>query len=116
MSVLLLLALASIAAAAALAALFVVARQARTLAALRLLAEQSLAGARAEAETTRAALRATDTGIAERIIALRGAYDMAMEQMRTVLSREQGELRLALAEAQRKSTEQIGAQFEPRVP
>ena len=50
--------------------------------------------------------------IAERIIALRGAYDMAMEQMRTVLSREQGELRLALAEAQRKSTEQIGAQFE----
>ena len=82
------------------------------LAALRLLAEQSLTGTRAEAETSRAVLRAADTGIAERIIALRGAYDMAMEQMRTVLSREQGELRLALAEAQRKSTEQIGAQFE----
>jgi len=112
MAVLLLLALAIIAAGAALASLFVVARQARTLAALRLLAEQSLTGAHAEAETTRAVLRATDTGIAERIIALRGAYDMAMEQMRTVLSREQGELRLALAEAQRKSTEQIGAQFE----
>jgi DNA recombination protein RmuC len=79
---------------------------------LRLLAEQSLAGTRAEAETTRAAVRATDTGTAERIIGLRGAYDMAMEQMRTVLSREQGELRLALAEAQRRSTEQIGAQFE----
>jgi DNA recombination protein RmuC len=112
MAVLLLLALASIAAGAALVSLLVVARQARTLAALRLLAEQSLTGAHAESETTRAALRATDTGIAERIIALRGAYDMAMEQMRTVLSREQGALRLALAEAQRKSTEQIGGQFE----
>ena len=112
MSVLLLLALATIAAGAALASLLLVAFQARTLARLRLLAEQSLAGARAEAETTRAALRAGDTATAERIIALRGAYDMAMEQMRTVLSREQGELRLALAEAQRKSTEQIGTQFE----
>src|ERR1700722_12499952 len=109
MSFPLLLALAIIAAGAALASLLVVARQARTLAALRLLAEQSLTGARTEAETTRAALRSADTGIAERIIALRGAYDMAMEQMRTVLSREQGELRLALAEAQHKSTEQIGA-------
>jgi DNA recombination protein RmuC len=105
-------ALAIIAAVAALASLLLVARQVRTLAALRLLAEQSLAGARAEAETTRAVLRASDTGIAERIVGLRGAYDMAMEQMRTVLSREQGELRLALAEAQRKSAEQIGAQFE----
>ncbi len=109
---LLLLVLAIITAGAALASLLFVARQARTLAALRLLAEQSLAGARAEAETTRAVVRVADTGTAERIMGLRGAYDMAMEQMRTVLSREQGELRLALAEAQRKSTEQIGAQFE----
>jgi DNA recombination protein RmuC len=112
MSIVLLLGLAIIAAVAALASLLLVARQARTLAALRLLAEQSLAGARAEAETTRAVLRASDTGVAERIVGLRGAYDMAMEQMRTVLSREQGELRLALMEAQRKSAELIGAQFE----
>src|ERR1700744_2751139 len=108
----LVLALAIIAAGAALASLLLVARQTRMLGTLRLLSEQSLAGTRAEAETTRAILRAADTSSAERIIALRGAYDMAMEQMRTVLSREQGELRLALAEAQRKSTEQIGAQFE----
>ncbi|HTB45658.1 MAG TPA: DNA recombination protein RmuC [Acetobacteraceae bacterium] len=108
----LVLALAIIAAGAALASLLLVARQTRMLATLRLLSEQSLAGTRAEAETTRAILRAADTSSAERIIALRGAYDMAMEQMRTVLSREQGELRLALAEAQRKSTEQIGTQFE----
>jgi DNA recombination protein RmuC len=107
-----LLALAIIAAAAALASLVAVARQTRTLQTVRLLAEQSLAGARAEGETTRAAMRAADTGTAERIMGLRGAYDMAMEQMRTVLSREQGELRLALAEAQRKSAEQIGSQFE----
>jgi DNA recombination protein RmuC len=108
----LVLALAIIAAGAALASLLLVARQTRMLGTLRLLSEQSLAGTRAEAETTRAILRAADTSSAERIIALRGAYDMAMEQMRTVLSREQGELRLALAEAQRKSTEQIGTQFE----
>lgn len=106
------LVLAIIAAGAALASLLIIARQARTLAALRLLAAQSLAGARVEAETTRAVLHAADTRTAERIVALRGAYDMAMEQMRTVLSREQGELRMALAEAQRKSAEQIGAQFE----
>jgi DNA recombination protein RmuC len=108
----LVLALAIIAAGAALASLLLVARQTRMLGTLRLLSEQSLAGTRAEAETTRATLRAADTSTAERIIGLRGAYDMAMEQMRTVLSREQGELRLALAEAQRKSTEQIGTQFE----
>jgi DNA recombination protein RmuC len=108
----LVLALAIIAAGAALASLLLVARQTRMLGTLRLLSEQSLTGTRAEAETTRATLRAADTSTAERIIGLRGAYDMAMEQMRTVLSREQGELRLALAEAQRKSTEQIGTQFE----
>jgi DNA recombination protein RmuC len=101
-----------IAMGAALASLVVIARQARMLATLRLLVEQSLAGARAEAETTRAALRAADTSTAERIVALRGAYDTAMEQMRTVLAREQGELRLALAEGQRKSAEQIGGEFE----
>ena len=109
---LLLLTLAVIAAAAAIAALIVVARQAHTLAALRLLGEQALAGTRAEGETTRASVRAVETGTAERIAALRGAYDTGLEQVRTVLSRDQGELRLTLAEAQRKSAEQIGTQFE----
>jgi len=104
--------LSALAVLTALAALLLLARQSRTLATLRLLGEQNLAGARAEAETTRAVLRAADTATAERIAALRGTYGIAMEQMRTVLSREQGELRLALAEGQRKSTEQTGAQFE----
>jgi DNA recombination protein RmuC len=109
---LLLSVLVVIAAVAAAGAMLMVMRQARALAALRLLAEQSLAGTRAEAETTRAALRSSDTAVAERIMGLRGAYDMAIEQVRTVLSRDQGELRLALAEAQRKSAEQIATQFE----
>jgi len=104
--------LAIVAAGAACAALFIVTRQARALATLRLLAEQSVAGTRAEAETTRAAVRAGDTGTAERLAGLRGAFDTGIEQVRTVLSREQGELRLALAEGQRKASESIGSQFE----
>ena len=79
---------------------------------LRLLAEQSLAGARAEAETTRATVRATEADNIRRLTELRGSFDMATEQLRTVLSREQGALRLALADGQRLSGEQIGAQFE----
>ena len=79
---------------------------------MRLLAEQSLAGARAEAETTRATVRAAEADNIRRLTELRGGFDMATEQVRTLLSREQGELRLALAEGQRLSGERIGAQFE----
>ena len=79
---------------------------------LRLLAEQSLAAARAEAETTRAAVRTAETETLRRMTELRGGFETATEQIRTVLSREQGELRLALADGQRKSAEQIGIQFE----
>ena len=109
---LLLLAMVAIAAVAALVSLLLVLRQARALSGLRVLAEQGVAGTRAEGETTRSALRASETTNAERIMALRGAFDLSIEQVRTVFSREQGELRLALAEGQRKSAEQIGAQFE----
>ena len=79
---------------------------------MRLLAEQSLAGARAEAETTRATVRAAEVDNIRRLTELRGSFDIATEQVRTLLSREQGELRLALAEGQRLSGERIGAQFE----
>ena len=79
---------------------------------MRLLAEQSLAGARAEAETTRATVRAAEADNIRRLTELRGSSDIATEQVRTLLSREQGELRLALAEGQRLSGERIGAQFE----
>ena len=73
---------------------------------------RAVAGTRAEAETTRAALRATGTETAERLATLRGAMDTGVEQVRTTLSREQGELRLALAEGQAKTATAIGAQFD----
>lgn len=92
--------------------LIVVLRQMRALESLRLLAEQALAGTRAEAETTRAIMAAADRDTADRLATLRGSYDTGIEQMRSVLSREQGELRLALAEAQRRGGEQIASQFE----
>ena len=106
------LAASIVAAAAALAALLLVARQGAGLERLRLAGEQALAGQRAEGESTRAALRGVGSEQAERIGALRGALDTSTEQMRTVLSREQGELRLALAEAQRKSSDHLAGQFE----
>src|ERR1700759_3337163 len=86
--------------------------QAHTLQALRLLAEQTQAGLRAENETTRNALRTSETTGSERLAGLRGALDLSTEQVRTTLSRDQGELRLALAEGQAKTIEQTGAQFE----
>jgi DNA recombination protein RmuC len=108
--------LSGLAAAAALAALLVVLivvpRQRELVQRLRLLAEQGIAGTRAEAETTRTALRMTGTETAERLAALRGALDTGVEQIRTTLSREQGELRLALADGQAKTATVIGAQFD----
>ncbi|MDR3533782.1 MAG: DNA recombination protein RmuC [Rhodopila sp.] len=90
----------------------IILRQANALQALRLLVEQTQAGLRAENETTRSAIRAAETSGAERLAGLRGALDVAAEQIRTALSRDQGELRLALAEGQAKATGQTGAQFE----
>jgi DNA recombination protein RmuC len=90
----------------------IILRQAHTLQALRLLAEQTQAGLRAENETTRNAIRTTETTGAERLAALRGALDVSAEQIRTTLSRDQGELRLALAEGQAKTIERTGTQFE----
>jgi DNA recombination protein RmuC len=102
----------AIVAIAVIAALLVVLRQGQELQRLRLLAEQALAGTRAEAETTRATIRSSGTDNVERLTILRGAMEIGIEQMRTVLSREQGELRLALADGQLKSADQIAAQFD----
>ncbi len=108
--------LAGVAALAALLALILVLRQGRArereLAHLRLLAEQALAGTRAEAETTRAELRAAGTATVERLAGLGGMLNTGIEQVRTTLSREQGELRLALADGQQKTASSIGLQFE----
>ena len=105
--------LAAVAALAALlAVLILVPRQRGVVQHLRLLAEQGIAGTRAEAETTRAALRGTATETAERLASLRGALDTGVEQVRTTLSREQGELRLAMAEGQARTAASIGVQFD----
>ena len=98
------------AATGALAILFL--RYGRDMQRLRILAEQNLTGTRAEAETTRAALAGAGTDTAERLASLRGAFNTGIEQMRTVLSREQGELRLALAEAQHRASEEVVRQFD----
>ena len=92
--------------------LAVILGQARALHTLRLLAEQGLANTRAEAERTRLAMAAADRDTAERLATLRAAHDTGVEQVRVVLSREQGDLRLALAEAQRLGSAQVATQFE----
>ena len=90
----------------------IILRQAQTLQTLRLLVEQTQAAVRGENETTRSAMRAAETSSVERLTGLRGALDVAAEQSRTASSREQGELRLALAQAQTKAAEHTAAQFE----
>ncbi len=82
------------------------------MATLRLLLEQTVTGTRGEAETTRATMRAAEAENIRRMTELRGGFDIATEQIRTVLSREQGELRLALSEGQRLSGEQIAGHLQ----
>ena len=96
----------------ALIALFTVSRHTRALERLRLLAEQSLAGTRTEAETTRAEARAAQAAHTGRLAELQSGLALGLERMRTVLSREQGELRLTLAETRRLSAERTASQAE----
>jgi len=87
-------ALAAVAAIAALGVLALLLRVGRDMQRLRILAEQGLAGTRGEADTTR-----------ERLGALGGAIEAGVERVRTMLSREQGELRLAVRD-------DVSSQFE----
>ena len=87
-------------------------RQSRDLQKFRLVIEQSLAGDRGEAENTRIAVRGAGMETMERIAALRGDQAMGVEQIRITLTRDQGDLRLALLEGQQKTTGAIAAQFE----
>jgi DNA recombination protein RmuC len=87
----------AVAVIAAIAALLVVLRQGWELRHLRLVTEQAREGARTEGETTRAYLRAQATEEVERLTRLSGTLDTSLEKVRTVLTGEQGELRLALS-------------------
>jgi DNA recombination protein RmuC len=83
---------------AALACLLVLlARPVRELQELRLLAEQALAGQRAEAETTRAALNAAERALAQQV-----------DQQRLAVTREQAESRIML-EAKLREIAEAGA-------
>ena len=96
----------------AMIAIIVSIRQAAAVQSLRLLAEQNLAGTRAEAETTRAAFQAGMRDLVDRLGTVRAGSETGVEQIRTVLSRGQGDLRLALSEAQRAGAEETRRQFE----
>ena len=91
---------------------FCLRRQHLVLQHLRLVVEQSLGGGRGEAEGTRVAVRAASMETMERIAALRGDQAAGVERVQNTLSREQGELRLTLLEAQQRTTGAIAAQFE----
>ncbi len=88
---------APLAALAALIAVYLLLRAGQEMQRLRILAEQALAGQRSEAETTRMVMMGVAGEAAERMAALRGALETGIEQLRTVLSHGQGELRLALS-------------------
>src|SRR6204780_2268580 len=107
-----LVALSALAALAAVAALFVVLRQASTLHRLRLLCEQSLAGTRSEAETTRAALSREQGQQRQEI----GAH---FEGVRAMLESKLREMRdgneAKLAEIQKTVNEQLHAAVEKQM-
>lgn len=86
---------------------------------LRILCEQMQAGLRGDAEMTRRVLQQAggDTTdrlgrMGERLVALRGAQETGLQGLQAALAREQGTLRLALAEGQEKAGRFIGGQFE----
>jgi DNA recombination protein RmuC len=85
--------LAGLAAYAAIVAAVVAARQSRSIAAVRVLAEQALHGSRVEAEATRAAINAAATQAAVGVAASRGAFDTGIEQIRTALELRLRDLR-----------------------
>lgn len=123
------------------AVLIVTLRLARDSQTARLLAEQTLAGQRAEAELTRTALggavqrAAADTGdrlaaVSERLVRTSGELNTGIETVRTALSRDQGEVKLVLeaklgemrestaeklAEIQRGVNEQLHAAVEKQM-
>lgn len=107
-------ALAASLASTAIAAivLLLLLRFGRDMQRLRILAEQGLAGARGESETTRLTMVGVATEAADRLASLRGTLETGLEQMRTVLSREQGELRVTLGDGERRAMMAVGEQFE----
>jgi DNA recombination protein RmuC len=85
--------LAAVAAWAAIVAAVIAARQSRSLATVRHLAEQALQASRTEAETIRTAIHDAATRAAVNTATNRGALDTGIEQIRTALEVRLRELR-----------------------
>lgn len=111
--------LAGLAAYAAIVAAVVAARQSRSIAAVRVLAEQALHGSRVEAEATRAAIHAAATQAAVGVAASRGAFDTGIEQIRTALEVRLRDLResndASLAAMRHTVNEQLHAAVEKQM-
>jgi DNA recombination protein RmuC len=82
----------------AVASIVIVTRQARALQSLRLLAEQGLAGTRAEAETTRKSHDAAHLDTVERIARLDAARQTGLAEIKTTLAEAQTKAEAAAAE------------------
>jgi DNA recombination protein RmuC len=104
--------LAGAAALAAIAALFIVLRQAADIQRLRLLAEQGLAGTRAEAETTRAAL-SREQGQQRQEVG--GHFDGVRAMLETKLREMRDGNETKLAEIQKTVNEQLHAAVEKQM-
>jgi DNA recombination protein RmuC len=85
--------LAGLAAYAAIVAAVIAARQSRSIAAVRVLAEQALHLARAEAQATRSAIHEASTQAAVAVATSRGALETGVEQIRTALELRLRDLR-----------------------
>jgi DNA recombination protein RmuC len=124
------IAIAGLAAAASVLACVLLLARNRGAERLRLLAEQALAGQRAEAETTRAHLAAAERAIGARLEQLRADTQTSLGALALGAAREQGEGRvlleaklremadasaLRLAEIQRSVNEQLHAAVEKQM-
>ncbi len=111
--------LAALAAYAAIVAAFVAARQNRSIAAVRILAEQALHASHAEGQATRAAIHEAATQAAVGVVTSRGALDTGMEQIRTALEVRLRDLResndASLATISRTVNEQLHAAVEKQM-
>ena len=111
--------LAGLAAYAAIVAAVVAIRQSRSIAAVRVLAEQALTAARADGEATRTAIHAAAMQAAVGLASSRGAMDTGIEQIRTALEVRLRELResndTTLAGIRQTVNEQLHAAVEKQM-
>jgi DNA recombination protein RmuC len=111
--------LAGLAAYAAIVAAVIAARQSRSIAAVRVLAEQALHMSRAESAATRTAIHEAATQAAVAVASSRGAFETGVEQIRTALEIRLRDLResndASLASIRQAVSEQLHAAVEKQM-